>query len=64
MAGSARGAALLAGMGEEVAFGAGLFGAVANTVAFDQGEPWLEELLVALRANRDRLGTLLAEHLP
>jgi cystathionine beta-lyase len=50
-------------MGEEVAYGAGLFGAVANTVAFDQGEPWLDELLVALRANRDRLGGLLAEHL-
>ena len=49
---------------EEVAFGAGLFGAVANTVAFDEGEPWLDELLVALHANRDRLGGLLAEHLP
>ena len=56
VAGSARGAALLARMGEEVAFGAGLFGAVANTVAFEQGEPWLDELLVALRANRDRSG--------
>ncbi|MGH7341844.1 MAG: MalY/PatB family protein, partial [Candidatus Rokuibacteriota bacterium] len=64
VAGSARGAALLAAMGEEVAFGAGLLGAVANTVAFDQGEPWLDELLVALHANRDRLGALLAEHLP
>jgi cystathionine beta-lyase len=64
VAGSARGAALLAGMGEEVSFGAGLFGAVANTVAFAQGEPWLDELLVALRANRGRLGGLLAEHLP
>jgi cystathionine beta-lyase len=64
VAGSARGAALLAGMGEEVAFGAGLFGAVANTVAFDQGEPWLDELLVALHANRGYLHTLLAEHLP
>jgi cystathionine beta-lyase len=64
VAGSARGAALLAGMGEEVAYGAGLLGAVANTVAFDQGEPWLEELLVALRANRGHLGGLLAEHLP
>jgi cysteine-S-conjugate beta-lyase len=64
VAGSARGAALLAGMGEEVAFGAGLPGAVANTVAFEQGEPWLDELLVALHANRSRLGVLLAEHLP
>jgi len=52
------------GIGEEVAYGAGLFGAVANTVAFDAGEPWLDELLVALHANRDRLGTLLGEHLP
>jgi len=64
VAGSARGAALLAGMGEEVAFGAGLLGAVANTLAFDQGGPWLDELLVALRANRDRLGASLAENLP
>jgi cystathionine beta-lyase len=64
VAGSARGAALLAGMGEEVAYGAGLFGAVANTVAFDQGEPWLDELLVALHANRGHLHALLAEHLP
>ena len=64
VAGSARGAGLLAGMGEEVSFGAGLFGVVANTVAFEQGEPWLDELLVALRANRGRLGRLLAEHLP
>ncbi len=64
VAGSARGAAHLAGMGEEVSFGAGLPGAVANTVAFDEGEPWLDELLVALRANRGRLGRLLAEHLP
>jgi cysteine-S-conjugate beta-lyase len=64
VAGSARGAALMSGMGEEVAYGAGLFGAVANTVAFDQGEPWLDELLVALHANRGYLHTLLAEHLP
>jgi cystathionine beta-lyase len=64
VAGSARGAALLAGMGEDVAYGAGLFGAVANTVAFDQGEPWLDQLLVALHANRGHLHTLLAEHLP
>jgi cysteine-S-conjugate beta-lyase len=64
VAGSAGGAALLAGMGAEVAFGAGLPGAVANTVAFDRGGPWLDELLVALHANRDRLGRLLAEHLP
>jgi cystathionine beta-lyase len=64
VAGSARGAALLAGMGEEVSFGAGLPGAVANTVAFEQGEPWLDELLVALRANRGHLGTLLAKYVP
>jgi cystathionine beta-lyase len=64
VAGSARGKALLARMGEEVAYGAGLLGAVANTVAFDQAEPWLDELLIALRANRGRLGTLLAEQLP
>jgi cysteine-S-conjugate beta-lyase len=38
--------------------------AVANTVAFDEGQPWLDELLLALRASRGRLDTLLAEHLP
>ena len=50
-------------MGEEVSFGAGLPGAVANTVAFDEGQPWLDELLVALPADRGRLDRLLAEHL-
>jgi len=64
VAGSARGAQLLAAMGEEVSYGAGLLGAVANTVAFSEADPWLDELLAALQANRERLGGLLAEHLP
>jgi bifunctional pyridoxal-dependent enzyme with beta-cystathionase and maltose regulon repressor activities len=34
------------------------------TVAFDEGERWLDGLLVVLRANRGRLHRLLAEHLP
>jgi cysteine-S-conjugate beta-lyase len=46
------------------AYGAGLPGSVANTVAYDDGEPWLDELLVALHTNRERLRLLLAEHLP
>ncbi|WP_245966649.1 MalY/PatB family protein [Sphaerisporangium album] len=48
----------------EVADGAGLLGVIASEVAFASGEPWLEELLADLAANRALLGELLAERLP
>ncbi|MDH2424064.1 pyridoxal phosphate-dependent aminotransferase [Sphaerisporangium sp. TRM90804] len=48
----------------EVSEGAGLLGVIASEAAFAGGEPWLEELMTGLTANRDLLGDLLAEHLP
>jgi len=40
------------------------FGAIAQTVAYREGGPWLDALLTGLDANRVLLGDLLAEHLP
>ncbi|MEU9883963.1 aminotransferase class I/II-fold pyridoxal phosphate-dependent enzyme [Sphaerisporangium sp. NPDC051011] len=48
----------------EVADGAGLLGVIASEVAFTAGEPWLEELMADLTANRALLGELLSERLP
>jgi cysteine-S-conjugate beta-lyase len=42
----------------------GLLGLVASTVAFQQGEPWLEALLEQLDSNRRLLADLLARRLP
>lgn len=39
-------------------------GVLAQTAAYASGEPWLDALLAGLRANRDLLGQLLAEHCP
>jgi cystathionine beta-lyase len=48
----------------EVSESAGLLGVIASEVAFTAGEPWLDELMAGLTANRALLGELLAEHLP
>jgi cystathionine beta-lyase len=37
---------------------------VANTVAYEQGGPWLADVLSYLDGNRRLLGDLLAKHLP
>jgi cystathionine beta-lyase len=42
----------------------GLLGVFAAEAAFRDGEPWLDELLVYLEANRRYLAELLAERLP
>ena len=63
IAGSESGYRRLLAMGREMRESAGLLGAVANTVAFAEGEPWLASLRAALRDNRDVLAELLAEHL-
>lgn len=40
------------------------FGALAQTVAYREGGPWLDALLVDLAENRDLLARLLTEHVP
>ncbi|MEO3814147.1 MalY/PatB family protein [Sphaerisporangium sp. B11E5] len=54
----------LAAMDGEIGELSGLFGVIAGQAAFAEGEPWLDDLLAGLDANRRLLGDLLAEHLP
>jgi cystathionine beta-lyase len=54
----------LALMPEEVSHGPSHLGVLAHTVAFNEGDEWLDALLTDLTANRDLLGRLIAEHLP
>jgi cystathionine beta-lyase len=42
----------------------GHLGVIATEAAFDDGEPWLDEVLAYLAESRRRLPGLLAEHLP
>jgi cystathionine beta-lyase len=42
----------------------GHFGVIAAIAAFDDGEPWLDQLLATLGRRRAQLGVLLDEHLP
>lgn len=51
-------------MPEEVGHGPSHLGVIAHTVAFNEGEAWLDALLAGLSANRDLLGQLIAEQLP
>ncbi|HEU4676454.1 MAG TPA: aminotransferase class I/II-fold pyridoxal phosphate-dependent enzyme, partial [Motilibacteraceae bacterium] len=64
LAGPDGGRELLAAVPHEVTLGASLFGQLATEAALDGGRPWLEELRDYLDAGLDRLGRLLAEHLP
>ncbi|WP_018255622.1 MalY/PatB family protein [Salinispora mooreana] len=59
-----RAAADLARMPEEVSHGPSHLGVVAQTAALRAGGEWLDHLLDGLHANRTRLESLLAEHLP
>lgn len=43
---------------------ASLLGAFATVAAFQEGEPWLDKLMVQLDVNRKLLSTLVAEKLP
>ncbi|WP_248962706.1 MalY/PatB family protein [Sphaerisporangium perillae] len=54
----------LAAVDLEVSESAGLFGVIASEVAFTACEPWLDELMAGLTANRALLRDLLAERLP
>jgi cystathionine beta-lyase len=55
---------LLATLPESVRYRTGLFGQIASTVAFAEGEEWLDGAIRALERNRDALTTLLDEKLP
>lgn len=50
--------------GFTVVHGASTPGVIANTVAYEQGGPWLADVLEYLDGNRRALAELLAEHLP
>ncbi len=56
--------AALQEFGPMVSHGAGTPGLVANTVAYNEGHEWLEDVLGYINNNRTRLGELLEEHLP
>jgi cysteine-S-conjugate beta-lyase len=43
---------------------AGLLGVIAAEAAFDDGDPWLDAVLVQLARNRDQLAGALAKELP
>lgn len=64
VAGSPAGQKLLDELPMEVEWRAALFGAMANEVAFTQGDEWLAAVLVRLDENRRLLAELLTEHLP
>ncbi|GAA4078056.1 MalY/PatB family protein [Streptomyces hundungensis] len=56
--------AAVAAIDDELAEAAGLFGVLASEAAFADGEPWLDELLSALDANRRLLADEVAHRLP
>jgi cystathionine beta-lyase len=64
LAGSAARLERITSMPEEVRFGTGIMGLVANQVAFRDGVPWLDDTMAYLTANRDLAGAMLAERLP
>lgn len=57
-------AADLARMPEEVSHGPSHLGVLAHTVAFNEGDAWLDALLKGLAENRELLVDLVARHLP
>lgn len=59
-----RGVGTVAGLHEVVTHGAQHLAVIAQTAAYEHGEPWLDELLGELAQRRALLRTLLAEHLP
>ena len=64
VAGSERVQSRLATLPVEVAYRAGHLGVLASTAAYDEGDDWLDALLLHLDRNRDLVGELLAQHLP
>jgi cystathionine beta-lyase len=51
-------------VGTFAAHGASGFGVIANTAAYRDGGPWLDDVLGYLDGNRRRFGELLAERVP
>lgn len=51
-------------MPEEVSHGPSHLGIIAHTAAFQDGEEWLDALLLGLESNRALLAELLEQHLP
>ncbi|WP_259606358.1 MULTISPECIES: hypothetical protein [Microbacterium] len=47
-----------------IGHGTANLGVVANTAAYRDGQPWLDEVVAYLQGNRDELVRLVAEHLP
>ncbi len=64
VAGSSANARLLAQIPADRAFSPGLFGMIANTVAFAEGVAWLDGLVAGLEANLALLRTELGARLP
>ncbi len=48
----------------DVIYGAGHLGVLAGVAAYREGEPWLDEVVAVLDANRRLLTHLLEEHVP
>jgi cystathionine beta-lyase len=55
---------LLSALPEEVHFRTSLFGRIAATAAFTEGEPWLDAALEAIESNAALLASLLDERMP
>ncbi|WP_309102404.1 aminotransferase class I/II-fold pyridoxal phosphate-dependent enzyme [Microbacterium sp.] len=56
--------ARLAEHGMWIGHGTANLGVIANTVAYRDGQPWLDEVVDYLQQNRDELVRLVGEHLP
>jgi cystathionine beta-lyase len=55
---------MLAALPDEVHFRTSLFGRIAATAAFTDGEPWLDAAVGTIRHNEDLLASLLGERMP
>jgi cystathionine beta-lyase len=59
-----RASRLIEAVPRELAYGSGIFGVIAATAAFTDGDIWLADLLAGLDHNRRLLARLLGEQLP
>lgn len=64
LTGSDRMHRMLAALPDEVHFRTSLFGRIAATAAFTDGEPWLDAAVRTIQDNADLLASLLAERMP